>query len=784
MIRKVEGARGGFVLHTRRTTYCMRVTPAGLMEHLYYGERLPHVTGDDLEAMAQKRAFEPGNSIVSARGEELEVQEDMRLELSAEGKGDIREPFVTVCHSDGSRTSDFRYVSARISDKKEPFGTLPGSYTEDGKAEHLILTFRDAQYDLELELHYYVYADCDCICRSSLLRNRSSEKVTVERLMSTQLDLDGCGYVLTSFGGAWAREMERKDLILEAGRAVVESFTGTSSNRANPFVMLSTPGTDERKGTCIGLNLIYSGNHYETAQVNAYGSTRVLTGINPRGFSWCLEPGECFEAPETVMTWSGEGFTGMSLQMHRFVREHIVRGEWKKKERPVLINSWEASYFRITQNSLLRLARAAAGVGIELFVMDDGWFGERNDETSSLGDWRENRKKLPEGLAGICRRVNELGMQFGIWVEPEMVNENSDLYRAHPDWVMQIPGKPHAEGRTQRILDLANPEVVAYMTAEMARVFSSANITYVKWDMNRIFSDVYSPCLPAERQGETAHRYVCGLYRMMQSLTEQFPHILFEGCASGGNRFDLGILSYFPQIWASDNTDAICRAKIQEGYSYGYPMSTVSAHVSASPNHQTLRRTPLDTRFNVAVFGVLGYECNLPDLLPVQRREIARQVSFYKKWRKVLQYGNFYRGRSGNLHEWTCVSPGKGKAAGMLLQELVRPNTQTEKYYAAGLDPAARYHFTREAKALDLLLFGDLVNTQSPIHVKQGSTLHKVIAKIKSMPGESEDLHVSGAVLMRAGVHLKQAFGGTGYNDQVRYFQDFSSRLYLMEKEE
>lgn len=344
--------------------------------------------------------------------------------------------------------------------------------------------------------------------------------------------------------------------------------------------------------------------------------------------------------------YAENGFNQMSQRLHHFIWEHIIRGTWQKKERPILLNSWEASYFDISEKKLLKLAKEAKEVGIELFVMDDGWFGERMDDSSSLGDWEANTKKLPGGLKGLSDKIHGLGLQFGIWVEPEMVNVKSKLYVAHPDWTIEIPGQPHSEGRNQRILDLGRREVQDYIIESMSKVFSSADISYVKWDMNRTFSDYYSTALPPERQGEVAHRYVLGLYRCMKELMERFPEILFEGCAAGGNRFDLGILCYFPQIWGSDDTDALCRAEIEENYSYGYPLSAVSAHVSACPNHQTLRNTPLETRFQVACFGSFGYECNLCDMKKEEKEAMKEQIALYKKWRKVLQQGTFYRGRS------------------------------------------------------------------------------------------------------------------------------------------
>lgn len=780
-----------FVLSTPHTTYAFRILDTGHPEHLYYGASLgdlsamtPEEIEADAEALGERKEFPEGNMVSYDNEHPALTLENLRLEFSSYGKGDIRDPFVDITHADGGRTSDFLFESYEVTNEKPQFETLPGSYSEDGEVDHLTVVFRDRQYDLTLELHYYVYEDCDVITRSSRLVNSSAETIRLDRLLSTQLDFMEAGWVFTNFTGAWTREMNRTDTRVEAGKIVNSTVAGASSNRNNPFVMIHAADTTEESGEVYGLNLIYSGNHYEALSVNGYGKSRFVAGINPDGFSFILEPGTFFEAPEAVMTYSDHGYSAMSVQMQHFVREHIVRGEWKKKARPVLLNSWEAAYFKIDENKLLRLAKAAKEAGMELFVMDDGWFGERNDDKSSLGDWTVNTKKLSGGLEGLVEKVNALGLDFGIWVEPEMVNVNSDLYRTHPDWTMEIPGKPHSEGRTQRILDFANPKVVAYMTEQMTKVFSSANIAYVKWDMNRIFSDVYSQYLPVDRQGETAHRYILGVYQLASSLTKRFPKILFEGCAAGGCRFDLGALCYFPQIWASDDTDALQRTRIQESYSFGYPMSVISAHVSACPNHQTLRETPLDTRFNVASFGVLGYELNLCDLDKKEMDEIRKQVELYKAWRDVLQNGDFYRGRTGNIHEWTCVSADKKKAVGLILQELVRPNTQFEQYRAKGLDERLRYHFYSLEQKRDIRRFGDLINTSAPVHVRQGSVLHNLIARFVTMPGEAEEMNVSGSVLMKAGVKLSPAYSGTGYNEKVRYFSDFCSREYYLEAEE
>lgn len=789
-----------FVLNTNNTTYCFRVMKTGHLEHLYYGRKITVCSDVDAEALIERHAFMPGNTNAYNQENTDFSLEDIRLEMSSYGKGDIREPFIEVVHADGSYTSDFLFEKADIDKGKEEMRTLPSSYDEENAVEHLCVTLRDYHYSLALELHYYVYEDCDVITRSARFVNESDEKVELTRLMSLQLDFDTPEYVFSTFTGAWAREMKRTDTRVISGKHVNASYTGTSSNRANPFVMLGKRGTTEDAGDAYGFNLIYSGNHYEAAEVSGYGKTRIVTGINPQSFSFVVGAGEDFEAPEAVMSYSHEGYNGMSRHMHRFVREHIVRGEWKNKVRPVLLNSWEASYFDINERKLLQLAKAGKEVGIELFVMDDGWFGTRDDDTQSLGDWEVNRKKLPEGVEGLARKVREIGLDFGIWVEPEMVNVKSRLYEEHPDWVLQIPEKPHAEGRNQRILDLTRQEVQDYIIEEMSKVFGVNGVSYVKWDMNRTFTDYYSGALPAGQQGEVAHRYVMGLYRCMKELTKRFPHILFEGCAAGGNRFDLGILCYFPQIWASDDTDALCRTEIQTGYSYGYPMSAISAHVSSCPNHQTLRNTPLETRFHAACFGICGYECNFCDMKKEDLDAVKAQIDLYKQWRDVLQTGTFFRGRTfadseygagsclgraeGNVTEWTCVSADGSKAVGFIMQKNVVPNTQYECYRAKGLDPERKYHFYNRALKYDVREFGDLVNTVSPIHIRQDSLMHRTVAKFVKMDGETEDYRAYGDELMYGGVRLKQAFAATGYSEEVRHFPDFASRIYFMEATE
>ena len=780
MIRRLKAAYPVFVLDTDNTTYLFAVTPSRHLEHLYFGGKIRIDKAEDCAPFRERHEFELGNCISYDKKFPQVMLEDMCLEMSGAGHGDIREPFVSLVYPDGSRSVDFLYEKSTLSNQKEPLQTLPCAYTENGKTEHLIVELRDGA--LVMELHYTVYPACDVITRSAVLLNEG-DKVQVERLMSMQLDMPFGGAAVTSFHGAWGREMNRHTAALPVGKLVIESRTGCSSNRVNPFFMVHSPDANEASGSVYGFNLIYSGNHYAAAEVNAYGKTRIVSGIQPEGFRWLLEKDGRFETPEAVMTYSENGFTGQSQNMHRFVRDHIVRGVWRDRPRPVLLNSWEACYFNISEKSLVSMARSAKDLGVELLVMDDGWFGERDNDRCSLGDWTPSVRKLPGGLRSLAEKIIAEGLKFGIWVEPEMVNTDSRLYRKHPDWAMAIPGKRHSEGRTQRVLDLANPEVQDFLIQKMSEVFSSAPVSYVKWDMNRIFSDVYSPYLPAERQGETAHRYIMGLHRVADTLTKSFPDILFEGCASGGNRFDLGMLCWFPQIWGSDNTDAICRAHIQEGYSYGYPQSCVGAHVSASPNHQTLRRTPLATRFAVAAFGALGYECDVRGLPSAEKQAIREQIALYKKWREVLQFGDFYRITEGNLHRWTCVSPDKSRAVVLLLQELTEANVQAHRLQLRGLDPDKTYRLYNIPGRVDVRTFGSLINTVTPVHVRQDSVLHNVIAKQVKMNGETENVTATGSVLMHTGVMLSPAFSGSGFNEKVRIFPDFAARLYFLEAE-
>lgn len=772
-----------FILNTENTTYAFLVNKEGMVEHLHYGELIPIPEGEEddmIRAMSEKISHNKGTS-VNYKKDSLYFTEDMLLEVSGLGKGDFREPFIETVYADGSRTNDFIFESAEVMEEVIYPDTLPSAVgTGQFKAEQLKIVLKEQNKPAKLELYYTVYPECDVITRRSVFKNVGNESIKLLKLMSTQLDMDAVGYKVTSFGGNWGREMQRSDTKLSQGALVISSRCGISSNRSNPFVMLTNEDTCETAGEGYGFNLVYSGNHFESFEISGYYKTRFVSGINPEGFEWIVGAGESFESPEAVMTYSDGGYRGISLNMQHFVREHIVRGKYKYGPRPILLNSWEAAYFNINEARLLELAKKGKEAGIELFVMDDGWFKGRNNDTSSLGDWTVDKKKLPRGVEHLAEKVHELGLDFGIWVEPEMVNEDSDLFRNHPEYAMTIPGRDNSPGRNQMILDLTNEEVVKYVTDSMRAVFSTPGVNYVKWDMNRMFADVFSKVLPAEKQGETAHRYCMGLYKIMGTLTKEFPDTLFEGCASGGNRTDLGILCYMPQIWGSDDTDAIERTHIQSGYSYGYPLSCISAHVSACPNHQTLRNTPIDTRFNIAAFGVLGYEINLCECKDSEFEEIKKQIATYKEWRDVFFGGDFYRVSD---NQWMVVSKDKKRGVSVIWKELCKPNDFYLKLRTTGLDPEKMYHAYNVQLKHNLKLFGDLVNQVAPIHIKKDSLIHNTLARFVKMDGEVEDYLLKGSVLNNAGIKLTQAFGGTGYNGETRLFQDFYSRMYFFEAE-
>jgi alpha-galactosidase len=674
-----------FHLRNDRISYIFRVLESGWLGHLHFGPSL--AAGKAYAHLVPGEFFGYSNRL----------GEPVPLECPTGGSGDYRIPALAVELADGSGVLNLRYRSHRIVAGKPPIPGLPSTYTEvGGEAETLEILLADSVADLEVRLLYTIYRDRPVIVRSARVTNASKGPLIVRAAMSASIDLPDAGWQLITLNGDWARErhIDRRDL--RPGRQSVSSIRGASSSQHNPFVALVRPSATEETGEAMGFSLVYSGNFLAEAEVEPFGTTRVRMGINPDGFSWVLEPGASFDTPEAILVYSASGLDEMSHAYHSLFRERLARGTWRDKLRPILINNWEATYFDFDEARLLEIAAAGRELGIELFVLDDGWFGHRDDDTTSLGDWNVNRRKLPGGLESLAGKVEALGMRFGLWIEPEMMSRASALFEAHADWAVGIPSRPLTEHRNQYVLDMSRPEVVDYLFGALSGVLGSAPISYVKWDMNRTITEPFTPTMPAWRQGEFLHRYILGVYALYDRLTRAFPGILFESCAGGGARFDPGLLAYAPQTWTSDNTDAIDRLKIQYGTSLAYPLSSMGAHVSAVPNHQGGRVTPLATRAAVAFFGDLGYELDPTKLSEDERAAIAEQVAFYKQWRELVQFGRFHRLRSpfegdGNETAWMAVAGDRKAALAGFYEVLNRVNIGPRRLRLRGLDPAAIY---------------------------------------------------------------------------------------------
>ncbi len=635
-----DTATSVFSLETARTSYRMRVDERGHLLHLYYGRSIGQ---GDLSALypPADHGFSP--DYYPCRRERGVSPDVLPQEYTGCNVGDFRLSCVVVRNEAGAAGADFVYVSHRIQRGKYSLEGLPSAHEENGDAETLCITLRDLVTGLELDLLYGVFADQDIITRAVRLRNNGTGTLQLEKVASMCLDLPFGQWDMIHFHGRHAMERQMQRTPLANAIQTVSSTRGASSHHHNPFVILCDRNATETSGLCYGMMLVYSGSHRTDIEVDQNGSTRVVSGIHDERFRWELKPDESFTAPEVLLCCAPDGLNALSQRYQHFVRHNICRSPFRFTRRPVLINNWEATYFQFTTDTICRIAEKAASLGVEMLVLDDGWFGKRNDDNSGLGDWYVNEDKLPGGLNPLIERVNALGMKFGIWVEPEMISEDSDLYRAHHDWALTLPGRDPAMGRDQLVLDMGRDEVVDYLTDVLSNLLRNHHIEYVKWDMNRNMSDVYSRALPPERQGEVAHRYMLGVYRLLDRLTTAFPDVLFEGCAGGGGRFDAGMLAYFPQIWCSDDTDAIERLTIQHGTSFGYPVSTMGAHVSACPNHQTGRTTPLWTRAVVAMSGTFGYELDLGKLTDEECEQVKEQIETFKKYYDVLQNGLYYR---------------------------------------------------------------------------------------------------------------------------------------------
>ena len=706
-----------FTLHTQNTTYQMKADRYHVLTHTYYG---PRVAGGDLSYLVRyaDRACAPNP--VEAGPDRTYSLNTIPQEYSTCGMGDYRLPSLELELPCGSCSADLRYTGCELRQGKYALEGLPAFRGTDRDAETLVLFLEDTAAQVRVELYYGVFPEYDLITRAVRVVNQGTEAVRLRQCASLCLDLLRSDLDLITFDGCHMMERSPDRAPLRPGIQGVGSVRGTSSHQHNPFVVLCDRDANEDYGLCYGAMLLYSGSFEAQVERSQYDSARLVMGINPYQFCWTLEPGQSFTSPEAALVCSPAGLGQMSRQYHRAIREHLIQDPCQGKRRPVLINNWEATYFDFDADTLVDFARTAAPLGIELLVMDDGWFGRRDDDNSGLGDWVVNQKKLPGGLEALVPRIQALGMSFGIWIEPEMVNEDSQLYREHPDWVLRIPGRAPARGRNQLVLDFSRSDVRRHVYGQIKAVLSSADISYVKWDMNRSLSDVWSASLPAGRQGEVFHRYVLGVYELLDQLHRDFPHILIEGCAGGGGRFDAGMLYYTPQIWCSDNTDAIDRLGIQYGTSFCYPVSAMGAHVSAVPNEENGRITSIEARATVAMSGTFGYEMDLRKTSPEEREAIRRQVAFFKEHYDLIQRGDYYRltdpFAEGPYTAWEHVSPDRREALVSLATGAVHAAAPFHTLRLKGLDPRLTYQMNGEGA-----FPGDtLMNAGYPLPMLQG----------------------------------------------------------------
>ncbi|MDO5410273.1 MAG: alpha-galactosidase [Lachnospiraceae bacterium] len=683
---------GEFHLYNENISYLMKILRNGQIGQLYFGSRIPQKEHYDY---LLENAYRPMSAYVYENEYSFSL-EHLKQEYPSYGSSDFRMPAFTLKQENGSSVTAFQYVSHKIYAGKPVLSGLPATYTEkEDEADTLEILLRDELLGTEMTLIYTIFNQENAVARSVRFENRGEVSCQLDTAMSLCLDLPDADYEWVQFSGAWARERYVKNRMLQQGIQSVGSTRGSSGHMHNPFVVLKRPAADEFQGEVMGFSLVYSGNFLAQAEVDTYNVTRMMMGIHPLGFSWCLEPGESFQTPEAVIVYSKEGMNGMSQTFHKLYRTRLARGEWRDKERPVLLNNWEATYFNFDEEKLVQIAKTAKEDGVELFVLDDGWFSTRCGETSGLGDWWANTDRLPNGIKGLSERIEELGLKFGLWFELEMVNKDSELYRNHPDWIIHTPGRTASHGRKQYVLDFSRKEVVDYIFNLVAKILRESKVSYIKWDMNRSITECFSEGYGAKRQGEIFHRYILGVYDLYERLIAEFPHILFESCASGGGRFDAGMLYYAPQAWTSDDTDAVERVKIQYGTSYAYPLSSMGAHVSITPNHQLCRETPIKMRGDVACFGAFGYELDLAKLTAEERRVVRKQIEFVKQYRGMIHRGSFYRLQSpfeNNISAWMVVSEDKKQAIVVYIKILNDVNCEFRRLHLKGLDENFCYH--------------------------------------------------------------------------------------------
>ncbi|MBD5474909.1 MAG: alpha-galactosidase [Lachnospiraceae bacterium] len=714
-----------FKLDTAHTSYCIGIVDKeNFVGHIYYGRKL---TEDNLAYLM--RTEEPPYVPSENNRDRTSFLDTFPMEYTGSDLGDYREGTLEVRTTSGHTGVSLSYLSHRIYDGKEKLCGLPATFGQDPECKTLELTCEDKILHLQVILSYSIFADSDAIARSVKIINNAKEPIYLTKVLTACIDMDNDDYEMITLHGSWARERAIQTRPVTLGKQSVSSVRGESSHQEHPFMAWKKSTTTEESGDIYAMNFVYSGNFLAQIEMNQFSSIRAMMGIHPHDFCWKLGAGESFQAPEVICVYSSEGIGGMTRCFHDLYRNHLIRGEYKDKKRPILINNWEATYFDFNTEKLLNIAGQASKLGIEMLVMDDGWFGHRNDDNTSLGDWQVNEEKIGGGLKYLVDEVNKLGMKFGIWFEPEMISPDSDLYQKHPDWAIAIPGRMGSLARNQYVLDLTRQEVRDYVYEMFAAILRSANIEYVKWDMNRQLSDPGSYGLPADRQGELFHRQVLAVYELQDRMTREFPHLLLENCSGGGARFDAGMLYYSPQIWCSDDTDAIERLSIQAGTAMIYPLSTMGAHVSDCPNHTVGRVTPFETRGYVALAGTFGYELDVTKISEEDRNLIPKQVAMYHQYNDLIRSGDYYRiAHYADNHYYDCyevVAKDKSEALVTYIQILNRPNYHSRRIHIPGLDPKRTY---------------EIVNAEDWPEMKQteykGDTLHYAGINIPPLWGD------------------------------------------------
>lgn len=686
-----EESKKIFQLNTPNSSYLIGVIDEEqLLGHLYYGKKI-----GDMDVSYLTRVGDSIQLPSVSKGERLRFNEGLPMEYSTAGIGDYRESCLSVKSKGGYRACKLSYVSHVIYAGKHPLMGLPATFGQENDCTTLEILCEDSILGLEVTLVYTVFEDIDAITRSVRIKNRDEAPVYLTKVLSACLDMDNEEYDMISLDGVWAKERMITRRRITNGKQSISSNRGVSSHQANPFIAIVDKDANQEHGNVYGMNFVYSGNFMAQVELTQFDLLRVTMGICPENFCWRLQRGEIFTAPEVVMVFSPDGIGGMTRIYHDLYRQHLIRGKYCDMQRPVLINNWEATYFNFNEEKILSIAKEAAAKGIEMLVLDDGWFGKRNNDKCALGDWYVNEEKLRGGLAKLVEEINQLGMKFGLWLEPEMISPDSDLYRAHPDWAIQVMGREPVQGRNQLVLDITRKEVRDAVYEQIRAVLHSANIEYVKWDMNRNLSDLGSCTLTEDCQGELSHRYVLALYELQERLITEFPGILLENCSSGGGRFDPGMLFYSPQIWCSDNTDAIERLRIQEGTAMVYPLGTMGSHVSDCPCHSNGRVTPFETRGYVALAGTFGYELDITRISEEERNKIPKQIAMYHKYNDLIREGDYYRLTSYQCnHEDDCfmvVSKDKQEAIVIFIQVESRPRLRSKKIYLRGLEANWRY---------------------------------------------------------------------------------------------